>query len=67
MSNEEATKDVAVWRVDYAFNVGGAEWRPGSISCTTHRAAIMEQSRMRQDRRFAYVSVLGPHYQRMPT
>lgn len=66
MSNEEPTKDVAVWSVDYAFNVGGTEWRPGTVSCTTHRSAVMEASRMRQDRRFAYVCVSGPRYQRMP-
>lgn len=67
MSNEEASQDIAVWCVDYAFNVGGTEWRPGTVSCTTHRGAVMEASRMRQDRRFAYVSVSGPRYQRMPS
>ena len=66
MSAEEATQDIAVWSVDYAFNVGGAEWRPGSLSCTTHRAAVMEASRLRKAGRFSYVAIYGPYYQRVP-
>lgn len=64
---DEAVTEIAVWSVDYAFNVGGAEWRPGTISCTTHRAAVMEAAHRRQDPRFAHVSVSGPRYQKMPT
>jgi hypothetical protein len=65
-NTDETVVEIAVWGVDYAYNVGGTEWRPGTISCTTHRSAVMEASRMRQDRRFAHVSVSGPRYQRMP-